>query len=187
MAQGWSGDKVRLVALERDKHFENLLGWIRDPDVTRWLAHPETPMTREFENDWFERMQRSSNDILFAVETLDGRHVGISALHDISHVHKMCISGSYIAMPEDRGKGFGTDASIVRAHYAFEVLGMRQIQSGYLKGNHASQKMQEKLGATIIGTIPERLWKRGRYVDEVLTLLTCEAFWKKHGKRFCED
>ena len=63
---------------------------------------------------------------------------------------------------------------------------MRSIQSGYLKGNIASQKMQEKLGATVIGTIPERFWKRGAYVDEVLTILTRDAFWKKHGKRFCD-
>jgi len=186
MAQGWYGEKVRLVTLERERHFENLLSWIRDPDVTRWLAHPETPMTREMENGWFENAQRSSTDIIFAVETLDGRHLGVSALHQISHMHKFCISGSYIALPEDRSKGFGTEAALLRSHFAFEVLGMRSIQSGYLKGNIASQKMQEKLGATVIGTIPERFWKRGAYVDEVLTILTREAFWKKHGKRFCD-
>ena len=49
-----------------------------------------------------------------------------------------------------------------------------------------AQKMQEKLGATVIGTIPERFWKRGAYVDEVLTILTRDAFWKKHGKHFCD-
>ena len=187
MAEGWSGEKVRLVAMEKEKHFELVLSWIRDPEVTQWLAHPETPMSRPAEEAWFDQAIQSSTDCMFAVELLDGTPIGVSALHAISYAHGFAITGSYIASPAHRNKGYGTDAAIIRAHYAFEVLGLRLLQSGYIAGNLASKSMQAKLGSREIGVLPGRFWKRGKYRDEVLTVLTRDEFWAKHGQKFVHD
>lgn len=35
MAYGWTGEKVRLVPLDKAKHFENALCWLNDPDITQ--------------------------------------------------------------------------------------------------------------------------------------------------------
>lgn len=37
MARGWEGEKVRLVPLEKERHLENALLWMNDPEITRWL------------------------------------------------------------------------------------------------------------------------------------------------------
>ena len=54
MAFGWEGDKVRLVPLDRDKHLENALRWLNDPDVTRWMEIGDWPITRGFEVRYFD-------------------------------------------------------------------------------------------------------------------------------------
>ncbi len=74
------------------------------------------------------------------------------------------------------GKGYGTDATNVRARYLFEVLGLRAIFSSILEGNEASMKMQMRSGYEIYGRAPKKYWKRGMYRDEILTVLTRERW-----------
>lgn len=181
MPIGWSGERVRLVPLDCDRHFENCYRWINDPDVSEWLAVGDLPMSRLAEKEWFEKAQRASDSqIHFAIETTEGRHIGNSGLFAISHVHGTALSGSLIGEAADRGKGYGTEAAVVRAWYAFHVLGLRQLYSEYLGGNELSRRMQEKAGYVEWGVKPAAFWKRGQFRDLVETVLTRERFFELH-------
>lgn len=181
MGIGWAGKKTRLVPLEYDKHFENCYQWINDPDVSEWLAVGDFPMGRLAEKEWFDDAQKSSaTAVHFAIETLDGRHIGNSGLFQISARHGTAMSGSLIGSTGDRGKGYGTDAAITRAHYAFHVLGLRMLYSEFLEGNELSKRMQEKAGYEVYGRKPQCFWKRGAYRDMVLTALSKERFYALH-------
>lgn len=177
MAYGWEGEMTRLVPLDKEKHFENCLRWINDPEATVGLAMGDNPMTRLAEEDWFERRCREikGDDIMFAIETLDGEHIGNSGLFAIDYRHGHGTTGTLIG-PEAWGKGYGTDAARVRSHYAFNVLGLRMLKSSYFEGNDRSRRMQEKAGYVEIGRWPKGMWKRGMYRDEVLTCLTRETW-----------
>jgi RimJ/RimL family protein N-acetyltransferase len=184
MAFGWEGESVRLVPLDQDKHLENALLWMNDPDVTRWLLVGDFPISRLAEIAYFEaRSKQDESDIAWAIETLDGRHIGFSGLHRISHFHKTAISGTVLGDPNDWGKGLGTDAARVRARYAFEVLWLRMVQSGVLEGNDRSIGMQKKVGYEIVGCIPKKYWKRGAFRDEIVTCLTRERFAESEEQR----
>jgi RimJ/RimL family protein N-acetyltransferase len=177
MRTGWEGELVRLVPFDEAKHFENCVRWANDTDLTRTLGFGDYPMSREAQREWWDRTVKATDtNIVFAIETLDGVHIGTSGIHQISQFHKTAMTGSYIALEEYRGKGYGTDAARVRTRYCFEVLGLRQIYSGYLEGNDASRRMSEKIGAKVWGVKPKALWKRGRYVDEVFVYTTPEMF-----------
>ncbi|HXH61565.1 MAG TPA: GNAT family protein, partial [Fimbriimonadaceae bacterium] len=129
--------------------------------------------------EWFEAAQKTDPaQVHFAIETLDGRHIGNSGLFKISHVHGTAESGTLIGDPADRRKGYGTDSVRVRAHYAFSVLGLRMLFSGHFGGNEASARMQEKAGYVVVGTRPKSFWKRGEYRDMVQTMLTRERFYE---------
>ena len=181
MAIGWPGEKVRLVPLEFERHFENCYRWINDADVSEWLALGDLPMSRLAEKEWFEKAQvATETQIHFAIETLDGRHVGNSGLFRISRAHGTAMSGSLIGEFEDRGKGLGTDATKVRAWYGFHVLGLRQLYSEYFGGNEPAKRMQEKVGYVEWGVRPAAFWKRGAYRDLVETVLTRERFFELH-------
>lgn len=173
MAYGWQGDEVRLVPLDRDRHLDNAIQWLNDPELTRWLETGDWPVTRLAEEDFFDRMCAPGNtsDVAFAIETLDGDHLGFSGVHRIDLRHGVAVSGSFIGRAERRGRGLGTDAARVRARWAFEVLGLRLLVAEVMAGNDASLAMLAKLGYREVGRIPERYWKRGAYRDQILMVL----------------
>ncbi|RYG88236.1 N-acetyltransferase [bacterium] len=178
MAQRLVGAKTRLVPLDFDRHFENLLAWMGDPDVSDGLPTGNYPKSRPSAREWFEARQRGGErEAAFAIETLEGEHVGYTALYGIDFVNGSCGSGSMIAK-SDWGQGLGTDAAHVRAHFAFRVLNLRQIYSSYLGGNERSARMQRAVGAIEWGRQPEAIWRLGRYVDHIHTVLTREN-WER--------
>jgi RimJ/RimL family protein N-acetyltransferase len=181
MPIGWQGERIRLVPLDFERHFENCYRWINDPDVGEWLAVGDEPMGRLAEKEWFEGAERGRpNDIAFAIETLDGRHIGQSGIHQIAHKHGTALTGSFIGDPAERGKGYGTEAAVLRSWYCFHVLGLRLLVSEYIGGNERSRRMQEKAGYVVYGTLPGSFWKRGEYRDKVRTYLTRERFFELH-------
>jgi RimJ/RimL family protein N-acetyltransferase len=172
MAYGWEGELTRLVPLDKEKHLENALKWLNDPEVTEWLLIGDFPITRLAEEDYFDSAMRAGgSEVAFAIETLDGEHLGFSGMHGVDFRHGVAKTGTVLGAKEKWGKGFGTDAAKVRARYAFEVLGLRLLTSSILEGNERSMKMQLKAGYREVGRIPKRYWKRGAYRDEILTCL----------------
>jgi len=177
MGFGWEGEKVRLVPLDRERHFENALRWVNDPVVTQWLLIGDHPITRLAEETWFDaRSTGDPSNFSFAIETLEGEHIGFSGIHQVDYRNGCAETGSLIGEPHLWGKGLGTDAARVRARYLFEVLGLRMAFSGYLEGNTSSQRMMEKSGYVVYGRIPQRYWKRGAWRDHVLTLADRETW-----------
>jgi RimJ/RimL family protein N-acetyltransferase len=181
MSSGIAGKRLKLVPLCHERHFENCLAWVNDPVITEWLLIGDEPTTREMEEAWFARMLGGTGtDIVFAIELLDGTHIGQSALHGINHRNKTAVCGTLIA-PEYWGKGYGTEASLLRAQYAFHTLGLRMLISGYLEGNPRTPRMLEKQGFVVTGRIPQEQWKRGQYRDHVMAVLMAERFAENQG------
>jgi RimJ/RimL family protein N-acetyltransferase len=183
MGYGWEGEKVRLVPLDKGKHLDNALLWLNDPEVTQWTTLGDWPLSRLAEEEFFDRMARSGGpspptDVVFAIETLEGEHIGFSGIHNIHWQHGVGFTGTLIGRKEYWGQGYGTDSVRVRTWYAFEVLGLRLLLSNVLAENVASLKMLLKLGYREVGRIPKRYWKRGAYRDAILLLLDRDA-WKE--------
>ncbi|MGB8509631.1 MAG: GNAT family protein [Pyrinomonadaceae bacterium] len=169
---GWAGEKVRLVALDKERHFENALVWINDPEVTKWTLVGDVPLTRLAEEDFFARMTGPQgshpSDISLAIETLSGEHIGFSGFHRIEWRHGAAHTGTIIGADGFRGQGYGSDAARTRTRYAFEVLGLRLLLSEVIADNVASFRMLLGAGYKEVGRIPRRHWKRGAYRDEIL-------------------
>ncbi|HEX7955551.1 MAG TPA: GNAT family protein [Pyrinomonadaceae bacterium] len=172
MAYGWEGKLVRLVPPDKGRHLENVLAWMNDPEVTETILSGDVPLARAAEEAVFDRYCAEAGphptDILFAVETLAGEHVGICGLHKISYRHGVAVSGTIIGAAEARGKGYGTDAALVRTRYAFEVLGLRMVTSEVFAENTASLRMLARAGYREVARLPRRYWKRGAYRDSVI-------------------
>ncbi len=169
MVRGWEGEKVRLVPLDKERHFDNAVLWLNDPDLTRWLLVGDFPISRLKEEEWFAKMmQGSETEIGFAVETLSGEHVGFSGIHRIQWQHRTGVTGTLIAPEANWGKGYGADSIRVRTRYAFEVLGLRLLLSEALQGHERSIRALTKAGYQRAGVLPGRYWKRGAFRDALL-------------------
>lgn len=181
--EGWKGDRIRLVPLENDRHFENTYRWINNPDLTRYINGDDLPATRLRQMEWFEEVQRDSatgKQIVFAIELLDGTHIGDSGFYRLDQANGWASTGTFIGGAH-HGKGYGTEACKLRAWYAFNVLGLRILESGYVEGNLGSHKMQEKSGYLEAVRTPQRFWAAGKYRDSVRTVLTRDRWEKLSG------
>ncbi len=176
MSYGWEGGKVRLVPLDRDKHLDSALRWFNDPEVTRWLETGDWPLTRGAEEEFFRAAERNDRaSVQFAVENLEGEHVGFSGLRSIDWQSRVAVSGSVIGREDLWNQGLGTDAANVRNRYAFEVLGLRLLIATVIADNSASIAMLAKAGYTEVGRVPQRYWKRGAYRDQLILALHREG------------
>jgi RimJ/RimL family protein N-acetyltransferase len=172
MGYGWEGEKVRLVPLDRDKHLGNALKWFNDPEVTEWLETGDWPLTKGAEEEFFRSAERQDRTaVQFAVESLQGEHVGFSGLRSIDWQSRVAVSGSIIGRRDLWRKGLGADAARVRNRYAFEVLGLRLLIASVIADNAPSLAMLARVGYAEVGRVPERYWKRGAYRDQVLLVL----------------
>ena len=184
MGYGWEGELVRLVPLDREKHLDNAQRWVNDPEITHNLLIGDFPMTKLAEAEWFDRMsQRGEKEVALAIELLSGEHIGFSGIHAINWKDSTAITGTLIGVQDQWGKGYGSDAARVRTRYAFEVLGLRYLISAVLEGNDRSLAMLKKAGYVECGRYPKRIWKRGRYVDEILLYMTREM-WLASGRKW---
>ncbi len=179
MGYGWEGDRVRLVPLDKEKHFENFLRWFNDPHATEWTLLGDLPLSRLAEEEFFEKAQRQDakhpTDIMLAIETLEGEHIGVSGLHQINWRDRVATSGTIIGVEKYRGHGYGSDAARVRLRYAFDVLNLRMLLSEVMPDNTKSLRMLLKAGYTEVGRIPRRHWKRGAYRDTVILMIEREG------------
>ena len=182
MGYGWEGELVRLVPLDKEKHLDNATRWMNDPEITRNLLVGDLPITRLYEGEWFDRNSKMSDDnISFAIELLNGEHIGFSGMHQINWRDRSALTGTVIGAQEHWGKGIGTDAARVRSRYCFDVLGLRYLMSAVLEGNERSLGMLKKSGYVECGRYPKRIWKRGRFVDEVVLYMTREMWEGAEG------
>ena len=173
MGYGWEGELVRLVPIDIDKHLPNAQRWMNDPDATRNLVAGDLPMTFAAQREWLEqKSKQDEREVVFAIELLSGEHIGFSSVHDINWKGGTALTGSLIGDEGNRGKGYGTDAALIRNRYAFEVLGLRYLMTSVFEGNERSLKMLRKCGFVECGRYPKKFWKRGRYVDDILLYIT---------------
>ena len=174
---GWQGEKVRLVPMDREKHFENALAWLNDPEVTAWTLLGDLPIGRLYEEEYFKKMTDATpNDAPFAVETLEsGEHIGFAAIHQIDWRDRVGYTGTIIGRTDLWGRGYATDVARTRTRYAFEVLNLRLLVSRVLADNVGSLKMLGRAGYREVGRIPRYQWKRGAYRDLVLLAVERET------------
>lgn len=179
MAYGWEGELVRLVPLDKGRHAANVQLWMNDPDMTEMILSGDVPLTRVAEDEFFDKMTGLAGphptEVLFAVETLAGEHVGLAGLHDVNYRHGVARTGTVIGPPDARGKGYGSDAARVRTRYAFEVLGLRMLISEVFPENAASLRMLERAGYREAARLPRRYWKRGAFRDSVVMVAEREG------------
>ena len=79
-------------------------------------------------------------------------------------------------------KGYGSEAWIARALFAFEVLGLDEIENGFFEYNEHSWRMQEKIGYVKVGERINYCPALKKEVKEIITNLKKDTFYKLYPK-----
>lgn len=177
----WQNDVVRLRAWSASDwewdYYNNF-----DSEALR-LADCELalPPTVSSSQEFSERIKdfSSTNRTYFAIEALDGVHVGRINLNSIDEQNgtfemAMLIDKDY------RCKGYGTSAMKIVLKYAFMERRLNKYCASILDVNSGSIAMHKKLGCEQEGTCRQNIYTNGRYHDEILFGLTKENYLNRN-------
>ena len=179
MGFGWKGKRIRLVPLEKDRHLSFCTRWVNDPNVTEFTCIGDYPLNSIAEENFIDQvssLKENPTRISFAVETLEGRPIGLCGLNEMSYRHGHAEIGYLLGEKTFQGKGIGTEMVSLLTAYAFEVIGLRLVRANVFPENVPSSKILLKLGYEECGRIPRYLWKRGQYRDVVMYCCFRENF-----------
>ena len=172
------GKKVILRPVDLEKDLDNFYDWINDFEVMKFLGKPYKPIPKDKEKELLQKMLSDDSNVVFAIETSDGRHIGVTGLHKIAHFDGTAVTGTFIGDKNYWSRGYGTDAKMLLLWYAFNVLNLRRINSRVISFNKRSLKCQLKCGYKVEGVMKKEVWKNGRYYD-LITLAVFRRDWSK--------
>jgi len=138
------GELVRLRPMQ-ESDLPSFVAWLADRDVTRWLAEMGEPPTIEDEFDWYQRKREDPENVLWAIETLEGRLMGNIELRLAPHA-KRAELGVAIHDKTQWNQGYGTDAVCLVLGYAFDELHLNRIELTTDEKNLRAIRVYEKLG-----------------------------------------
>jgi RimJ/RimL family protein N-acetyltransferase len=145
------GEKVALGPLRRDllPLYER---WINDFDVVTMLGAQPRPMTADAESDWFERAATSTEQFIFTIyELATLRAIGTTDLRQVDHASRTAMFGILIGVKDLWGKGYGTEATRLMLHYAFNVLGVHNVMLTVYARNERGMRAYRRAGFREIG------------------------------------
>lgn len=152
------GEKVRLRPVQ-ESDLPKFVEWLADREVTRWLAEIDSPPTLEEERDWYDGHRSEPDNVLWAIETLDGRLVGSTELRVMPKRRKGEL-GIVIMDKTMWSSGLGTDAVRLIVGYGFEELDLNRVELSTDESNHRAIRCYEK-----VGFVREGLLRQHRFVD----------------------
>jgi len=167
------GKLLNLRVMEKED-LSLLAEWFNNPEVfgeynpLRQLSKVET-----------EKMLESPLELKpFIIEKKDGTKIGF-----IAHFHVLHPSGSkleigYTLIPNERGKGYCTEAIQIMVDFLFLSRETMRIQATTDTRNLASQKVLEKTGFKKEGTLRKYIFVRGELRDAYLYSILREE-WKE--------
>jgi len=176
------GEKLYLRALEESDIGEEYLGWLNEPEVTRYLGTGKFPSTLDSLRKYLDHFRDSTTDLVFAiVDKETNQHIGNVTLNRIDWIHRTGDTGLMIGRKDFWGKGYAFEAWSLLIDYAFQRLGLRKIIAGAIADNAASVVTLEKLGFKLEARFRREYFIDGEYRDAVRLGLFREEFYKSSG------
>ena len=147
-----SSSKVKL----RDKKLADAPDdyvWQTDPELAQLDAVPPLTITYpQYLSNYVSELYNSSRTrYLFAVETLDGRHIGNCVYYGVDEANGEAEVGIMIGDRNYWDKGYGTDAVTALVNYIFRQTNLNRLYLKTLDGNDRAQRCFKKCGFTPYG------------------------------------
>ena len=171
------GEKVRLRPIERDD-LPRFVEWFGDPEVRRYLML-YLPFSLAQEEHWFENLQgrlERQEDVLLAIETADGVHIGNIGLHSIKWKDRNAELGIAIGEKAYWSQGYGSDAIHTLLGLAFREMNLHRVFLRVDADNARGIRCYEKAGFQRDGTLREAVFREGAYIDQLMMSILQSEF-----------
>ncbi len=136
---------LRPAMVEDAAALHRLMTW----EVVRWLSRPPWPLMREDVEAHLrdvERQRRDGTGAVYVV-TFDGEVTGAVGLTERDGARNL----GYWLGEAFRDRGFMSEAAAAIIDAYFDADPAIHLTSGFFRGNHASARIQAKLGFVVVG------------------------------------
>jgi RimJ/RimL family protein N-acetyltransferase len=147
--------------------------WLSDGELLGHLEEAVSPSAAEVEA-WFEpaMAQQGESHYRFVVCRLeDDVPIGSAWLDGVDRRRGAAELGIYIAVPDQRSRGVGTDALGILADLALGQLRLERLWLLVFDWNDRAIRSYEKAGFVREGTLRHWTWFQGRWQDVVVMSL----------------
>jgi RimJ/RimL family protein N-acetyltransferase len=171
------GKLVRLRPMEpedRDRFYQ----WMNDDEVKEFLG-ARYYISRLAEGEWLAARTKepvSYANLHFAVETLDGRHIGSMGFHETVPEDRKATLGILIGDKEFWDRGYGTDAMRTLLRFAFQEMNLNRVMLHVDERNHRAQACYRKCGFVEEGRLRQDRYGHGRYWDTLVMGILRDEF-----------
>ena len=182
------GTKVNLRAPEMDD-LERNTRWVNDREVTRFLAL-RYEMSQLAEESWLRGragQPLSYDNVFFAIDTKDGRHIGNLGLERAVPEDRKAMLGIMIGEKDCWSHGYGTDAIVTLLRFAFDEMNLNKVWLTTYDFNERGQACYRKCGFVDEGRLREARYSEGAYHDELLMSVVRDEFYALHGAAKAEE
>jgi len=164
------GKSVNLRLVEKED-LPLLAEWSNDAEyLGEFILLPQQSRT-----EWEKRYDNLSPETKwFFIERKDGSKIGTMFHWLIGNLLEI----SCVLAPNERGKGYGAEATQLMVDYLFLSKDLARIQAHTLAENMVSQKVLQKAGFRKEGIIRKSVFSRGEWRDRALYSILREE-WKE--------
>lgn len=170
------GEKVRLRPLQ-ESDLPRFVEWLQDREVARWLERMGEPPTLEDEYEWYYGKRSDPDNVMWAIETVDGPLIGNVELR-LTPRSRRAELGIAIQDRTRWNKGCGTEAVRLVLDYAFGELALNRVELTTDEANARAIRCYEKCGFKREGLLRQHRLIDGRFANTVvMSILKPE--WKR--------
>ena len=175
------GELVRLRALE-PSDAALLQRWVNDREVTHFTS-ARYLFSLQSEEAWVRERPPNSlaNGVRLAIETKDGRHIGILQLLETRLEDRKAELAITIGEKDCWSQGYGTDAVVTALRFAFHQMNLHRVWLTTLEYNERAIACYRKCGFQEEGRLRQEVFKFGRFWDFVIMGVLRNDFETLHG------
>lgn len=115
------------------------IGWLNDPEVTRYLETRHGAQTRESVRAFVAAVNARAEEHLFGI-ILGDRHVGNIKVGPVHPVHRLADVSLLIGARDVWGRGIAAETIALVSRHAFAALGARKLSASLYAANVGSER-----------------------------------------------
>ena len=163
------GENVYLRALEpEDLEFIHTI----ENDETIWeISNTQTPYSKFLIKQYLEHAHKDIFEVKqlrLVISSYNDEAIGMIDIFDFDFKNSRAGVGILVKEPNDREKGYGSEALKLLTDYSFTHLGLHQLYCNISEENDASVRLFSKQGFKKIGLKKEWNYINGAYKNEYL-------------------
>ena len=156
--------------------------WFKDKEVVRFLGAKLLNIKEKGVRDYFKKVLKNKNKLIFAIVAPDQKHIGNTSIH-LDKTNKRSDFGIVIGDKNYWGRGYATECLKILSDYIFGKLKYNRLQLTVFTGNKRAIQAYQKAGFKKEGILRKHIyaWIGRKYCDEyVMSILKNE--WQKKKK-----